>query len=118
MRLQGCSMKHLKFSYRYVICLLILFAGFIGSVPAYGQVDYATATLKGVVMDPQGAVVAGSNVSATNSRTGLSKSAQTESQGRYQIPALPPGAYEISFSIQGFSKEVVKNVVLTVGQTL
>ncbi|HTD23570.1 MAG TPA: TonB-dependent receptor [Terriglobales bacterium] len=106
------------FRYLHSFFLVILLVGLMGSVLAYGQVDYATATLKGVVVDPQGAVVAGVNVSATNSRTGIVKSAQTDSQGRYQIPALPPGAYEISFAKQGFSKEVVKDVVLTVGQTL
>src|SRR5260370_13408372 len=117
MRFQSCSMNHKVFRYFHGFCLLILLVGFMGSVLAYGQVDYATATLKGVVMDPQGAGISGETVSATNSKTGISRSAQTESQGRYQIPALPPGAYQISFEKQGFAKEVVKNIELTVGQS-
>ncbi len=117
MRFQSCSMNHKVFRYFHGFCLFILLVGLMGSVLAYGQVDYATATLKGTVMDPQGAVISGATVSATNSKTGISRSAQTESQGRYQIPALPPGAYQISFEKQGFAKEVVKNIELTVGQS-
>src|SRR5260370_31479769 len=89
----------------------------MGFVVVWGQVGCATAKLKGVVMDPQGAVISGATVSATNSKTGISRSAQTESQGRYQIPALPPGPYQVSFAKQGFAKEVVKNIELTVGQS-
>jgi hypothetical protein len=112
MRFQSRSMSLRGF------CIFILLAGVLGYVPAYGQVDYSTATLRGTVMDPQGAVIAGVTVSATNSRTGVSRSAQTESAGRYQIPALQPGAYQITFEKQGFAKQVVKDVVLTVGQSL
>jgi hypothetical protein len=102
----------------FSLCLFILLAGFAASVPTFGQVDYSTGTLRGTVTDPQGAVIAGATVSATNSRTGISRSAQTEAQGRYQISALPPGNYEITFEKQGFAKQVVKTVPLTVGQSL
>ncbi|HTC94204.1 MAG TPA: TonB-dependent receptor [Terriglobales bacterium] len=118
MRIQCRSLNHKMFQYLQSFCLFILFLGFLGSVPVYGQVDYSTATLKGTVMDPQGAVIPSVTVTATNSKTGISRSAQTGPQGRYQIPALPPGPYQINFEKQGFSKEVVKSVEITVGQTL
>jgi hypothetical protein len=56
-------------------CLLFLFCllavtGVIGIFPAHAQVDYSTATLRGAVFDPQGAVVAGTQVSATNHKYG------------------------------------------------
>jgi hypothetical protein len=86
-------------------------------LPAYAQVDYSTATLRGTVFDPQGAVVAGAQVSATNLNTGVTKNAVAGSDGAYQIPMLPPGAYEISFQAKGFSKEIAKSVTLTVGES-
>lgn len=93
-------------------CLLLL------SLAAWGQVDYATATLRGTVVDPQNAVVSGATVTATNNATGVSKSSKSGADGTYQISALPPASYQITFEAQGFSKTVVKNVALTVGQIL
>ena len=88
------------------------------SVGAVAQVDYATATLKGTVSDPQGAVITEAGVTATNQRTGIHKSAQSGADGHYQIAALPPGTYDISISKQGFRKEIARGVQVSVGQVL
>ncbi|HMF91710.1 MAG TPA: carboxypeptidase-like regulatory domain-containing protein, partial [Candidatus Angelobacter sp.] len=98
-------MKRLNKCYLLAGLLVIL----MGVVPACAQVDYSTATLKGTVADPQGAVVVGATVTATNSGTGVSKSATTDGEGRYQIAALPPGAYDISVEAKGFSKQIARN---------
>ncbi|HLJ88079.1 MAG TPA: TonB-dependent receptor [Candidatus Angelobacter sp.] len=89
----------------------------MGSLAAYAQVDYSTATLKGTVFDPNGAVISGATVTATNPSTGISKTTKAGSDGVYQIPALPPGAYQITIESPGFSKEVTKGVQLSVGQS-
>jgi hypothetical protein len=102
------------------IARLFFFSGLLavpGVLPAYAQVDYSTATLRGTVFDPQGAVVAGTHVSATNLSTGVTKNATTAGDGAYQIPLLPPGTYEVTFQAQGFSKEIAKSVTLTVGES-
>src|SRR5262249_53921164 len=108
------AVKRLNKCYLLAGLLVIL----MGVVPACAQVDYSTATLKGTVADPQGAVVVGATVSATNSGTGVSKSATTDGEGRYQIAALPPGAYDISVEAKGFSKQIARNTQLSVGQSL
>lgn len=95
-----------------IACLLLFLA-----MAAYAQVDYATATLKGTVADPLGAVVAGATVTATNSATGASKTTRSGADGSYQLAALPPGTYQITFEHQGFNKVSVKNLELTVGQS-
>jgi hypothetical protein len=95
-------------------CLLsgLLLATFL---TVYGQVDYSTATLKGIVYDPQGAVITKANVTATNSATGVTKTATTNADGSYVIPVLQPGVYRISVEAQGFQKEVAKTFTLEVG---
>ena len=98
-----------------VLGILILF---MGCVTALAQVDYATATLRGTVTDPQGAVVSGVVVVASNTATGQKKTARTDAEGRYQILAVPPGTYQISFEAARFKREVAKGIVLTVGQSL
>src|SRR5579864_8691489 len=97
-------------------CFLCGLLVVLGLLSANAQVDYATATLRGTVLDPQGAVVSGATVTATNPASGLSKSAKTGGDGAYRIPALPPGTYQVTIDAPGFSKEVAKGVELTVGQ--
>jgi hypothetical protein len=95
-------------------CLLsgLLLATFL---TVYGQADYSTATLKGIVYDPQGAVITKANVTVTNSATGVAKTVTTNADGSYVIPVLQPGVYRISVEAQGFQKEVAKTFTLEVG---
>lgn len=83
----------------------------------FSQVDYATATLRGTVMDQAGAVVAGATITATNTSTGISKVVKTGSDGAFRLSALPPGPYQVTTLATGFSKEVFKGLELTVGQS-
>jgi Carboxypeptidase regulatory-like domain len=98
--------------------LSVLLVVLIGFLSAYAQVDYSTATLRGTVLDPQGAVVSGATVTVTNPSTGISKTVKTGGDGSYRVPALPPGTYQIAVDAPGFSKEVTKGVEVTVGQSL
>lgn len=93
-----------------------LFAMLAGLAPAYAQVDYSTGTLRGTVTDPQGAVIPAATVTVTNPSTGLSRTAKSGSDGSYQVPALPPGSYNVTVEGAGFAKEVAKGIRVTVGQ--
>jgi len=77
-----------------------------------------TGTISGMVMDSSGAVVVGALVSITNSRTGVVTSATTNSQGRYVVPDLIVGKYDVQAAKQGFETQVIKQVLLTVGATV
>ena len=54
-----------------------------------------TATLTGRVTDPSGAVIVGVKVEATNVETNVLFSGETNSEGLYNIPNLPPGIYRV-----------------------
>jgi hypothetical protein len=54
-----------------------------------------TATLTGRVTDPSDAVMAGVKVEATNVETNVVYSGETNGQGLYNIPNLPPGTYRV-----------------------
>jgi Carboxypeptidase regulatory-like domain len=99
----------------FLSVLLVVLLGFLS---AYAQVDYSTATLRGTVMDPQGAVVSGATVTVTNPGTGSTKTVKTLGDGSYRIPALPPGSYQITVEAPGFAKEVTKGVDVTVGSSV
>ncbi len=76
------------------------------------------ATLTGAVTDPNGAVVAGATVKATNIATNTVTDTQTTDAGLYRFPTLPVGIYKVSAEAAGFKSAAVENVTLTVGQTV
>src|SRR5215510_4250824 len=99
-----------------VLCLFIALG--LGASPALGQARSSSADLTGTVSDPSKTPIRGASVTATNLAIGLARSAMTDVNGAYRIPLLPPGVYEVKIELNGFSTQIKKDVVLTVGQTL
>jgi len=95
-----------------MMALLLCVSGAMNS--ARGQA--VTATLDGRVLDASGGSIAGATVTATNTATGLSRSAQTSAAGEYVIPALPAGEYNVAVTFTGFGKQT-KVITLQVGQS-
>jgi len=79
----------------------------------FGQVS---AELAGTVTDQSGALVSQAAVTARNTDTGAVRSALSDSSGRYQLPSLPPGQYEIRAAKPGFADAIRTGVRLAVGQ--
>jgi len=71
-------------------------------------------TILGSVTDPQGAVVAGAQVTVKNVATGLERTTETSTDGTYSLPELPIGAYTVTVTKAGFRTSVAKDVVVDV----
>ena len=101
-------------------CRLLLVAALIGlAVPAsFGQTSYSTGTLRGTVLDPQGASIANAALAVTNTATAVVATATSSAEGTYQFLALNPGTYDLQVVAQGFEKSVAKGLVITVGQVV
>ncbi len=89
-------------------CVVALWAA-----PALAQTD--TATVLGTVTDSQQATLPGATVTARNTATGIARTGVTDQEGRYRIAAVPPGAYEVSAELSGFSRALRPDVRLTLG---
>jgi hypothetical protein len=76
-----------------------------------------TTTLFGTVTDRSGGVVPSATVTATNSGTNFSRTAQTNASGEYRIEFLPIGDYSVEVAAQGFKKSIHKGIVLEVNVT-
>jgi outer membrane receptor protein involved in Fe transport len=76
----------------------------------------STGTFSGLVTDESGAVVPGAQVAVTNIETGIARNVQTDSGGRYRVPSLVPGRYEIEAQVAGFETAVRSGIQLAVGQ--
>lgn len=104
--------------YSYTRRLLLLVALFsLCSLTALAQ-QAATATIEGLVTDPNAAVVPNATVTVRNVNTGLERTITTDADGIYRLPLLPPGTYEITATAAGFAQNKYGNVTLTVGQKL
>ena len=75
----------------------------------------ATAAISGTVTDSSGAAVADAAVQVKNSGTGITQTTTSDVQGRFRIPELIIGAYEVQASKTGFSTVVHTGITLTVG---
>ena len=78
----------------------------------------ATATLRGTVIDQNGAVVAGATVTATRKSVGTSRTTTTNDSGTFVFSSLPPDSYEVRIQAAGFRAKVSSvPVTLQVGDT-
>ena len=104
---------------RFTIAVCALAAVLAGSdgASAQGGGASSTGTIQGRVADAQGAVLPGVTVTATQTATGLVRTAVTDENGAYLISNLPTGPYRLEVGLQGFRTYVQTGIVLQVGAT-
>ena len=87
------------------------------NVPA-ASAQEQTGSIRGVVKDGSGAVVPGASVEARSQAAVGSMSAVADSSGVYRFPALPPGVYDLTATLQGFAPASVKDVAVGLGKNV
>jgi len=75
-----------------------------------------SGSIVGAVTDANQAVVANATVTVRNVGTNESRTATTDSVGRYRFPNLAIGNYEVSIEAQGFSKYLRTGIELLLNQ--
>ncbi len=90
------------------LCLLLLM--FLAPFAVAGP----TATLTGRVTDVSGGVISGVKVEATNVETNVTLPGETNGEGLYNIPNLPPGTYRVIVGKFAFRTIVKPDVELHV----
>lgn len=99
-------MRHLVFS------LTALWAA--ASACTCAQQSVTQASLTGRVLDPQGAVVPHASVTATEVASGQAFRSEADDAGRFRLPYLGVGAYQVTVRVNGF-RPLTRDVALTVG---
>ncbi len=79
--------------------------------------QYNTGEIGGIVRDTSGGVVPGVTVTATHPDSGAVVERITDAEGRFFLPALRIGRWEISAALSGFATQK-QTLVLEVGRTL
>ena len=96
----------------------LLLALLVSSAPCINaQIATTTATLSGVVADPNGALVPKASVDLASSEKGIARTFTTDEGGRYSFNQLPPGAYSLTVKAKGFEKYQQQGIVLNPAET-
>ena len=75
-----------------------------------------SGSISGIVVDQQQAVMPGVQVSVRHLQTNAQRSTASDDQGRFRVPALPPGSYEVIAQHAGFAKHVRSSITLALNQ--
>ncbi len=84
------------------------------AVPGAAQQSIDYASISGRVSDPSGAVVVGARVAARHTETSVTATTVTDSDGRFRVPYLRVGPYEIRVQQPGFH-DATRTLTATVG---
>src|SRR5579863_681725 len=106
-----CAQGFLK---RYLAASAITALFLLLSVPSDAQVS--TASVNGVVRDPQGAVIPGATIVLHSMETSVEHSSVSNNAGEYVILNLTPGRYTIQTNAKGFTPEKSEEFDLAVDQ--
>ena len=77
-----------------------------------------TGEIGGLVVDGSGGVLPGATIIASHPDSGLRVERVTDSQGRFFLPALPTGRWEVVAELPGFQRAVQRGITLEIGRTL
>jgi Carboxypeptidase regulatory-like domain/TonB dependent receptor-like, beta-barrel len=92
----------------------IVFCAVLTLPAALAQENVTSASVSGRVLDPSNQVVQGAQVTVRQTDTNLTRSALTDSEGRFRFSYLKVGPYQIRVQAKEFA-EVSRRLTLTVG---
>ena len=105
----------MNFSKFRSVSIILLALLVLVSVPTFAQ--QTLGSVDGTVTDQSGAVVQGATVKIHNTATNLEVTAVTKEDGSFNIADLPIGAYEVTFSKQGFKTELHSAIIVQGNRT-
>jgi outer membrane receptor protein involved in Fe transport len=76
---------------------------FLWLLTATAAAQTTTSTIEGTVTDASGAVVAGAEVKVSGATLAAERSAKTDANGFFRLPALPAGNYTLMITAEGFA---------------
>jgi hypothetical protein len=104
-------------SLRTCLKSVLLFCIFIGVSSLAASAQQAGSSVRGVVADPDAAVIPGATVTLTPS-SGKALTVQSQSDGAFIIPNVAPGTYSLTITMSNFASFVRQGIKVTPGQSL
>src|SRR6266702_3069643 len=97
------------------LCTLVLSA-LLAAGSSSAQVEQGRFV--GLIVDPQGASVAGASVKVTNVGTGIVQTAVTDGSGNFVITPVQAGVYSLNVAAKGFQTMTSPKIEVQVGQVV
>src|SRR5712664_1477913 len=96
------------------LVLAVVTLALLWAIPSAGQV--LKGSISGTVADPQGAVVSGALVKATNTATGSTHTTTTDNSGLFRFNLIQAGDYSLEISATNFKTATQTNILVAVGR--
>ncbi len=93
-----------------LVSIVVMLAGIAGA-------QVPTGSINGIVTDPKDAIVIGARVDAVSTTQGVSRSTVTNGSGRYDLPDLPAGTYDLKIEQPGFAASEFKSIAIEAGRS-
>ena len=95
-----------------------IFVALIAATAPLSLAQIQAGRIYGTIYDPNRAVVPNATITVANKATNLSRRVTSNDTGGYVVPALEPGAYDVSATAQGFRTTMRSGVEMQVGKDL
>ena len=95
------------------VCLIWLATAMAG---VFAQTN--TGEISGLVVDTSGGVLPGATVRASHPTSGFAIERVTDAEGRFFLPALQTGNWDVTAELPGFRRATQTGVVLELGRTI
>ena len=99
-----------------LFCIAVFSLTLAGLLSGAAMAQTTRGTFLGTVSDETGGILPGVEVTVTNLDTGATRLAISNDEGRYRMVEVPPGNYEISAALAGFTTAVRSGVSMTVNR--
>lgn len=101
-------------SFSWCVALALVLAGVVADAVLAQQ---TTGAVRGVVRDPQGAVVPGATIELLNVETGVTLTRTTGAEGLYAFTLVQPGTYVLTVTAEGFRPVALTEIRVEVNRT-
>jgi outer membrane receptor protein involved in Fe transport len=101
-------------AFRFTSRLLVV-ASILAFTAIAAMAQATTGSLRGIVADASGAVVAGATITAKNEATGGESKTTSSGEGTYELSNLLPGTYAVTAEATGFKRSIGTGVIVKVG---
>jgi len=106
----------MEYAFRSTLTRVLIVTAVLATLTGMLWAQGGTGELTGLVTDSTGAVVAGAQVTLTNSATGEKRTASTTSAGTYRFGALQVvGSYSLEIAAKTFKGYKIEDIIVSVG---
>src|SRR2546427_6364726 len=116
-RFQSKENLHMKRTTLFLTLAVLVGVFGLNLAPVRAQTA-SSGSVTGQVSDPQGAIVAGADVTLTDTATKSAITTTTNDAGRYNFPVVNPGVYDLVVTRQGFKTAKFSGQKVSIGSVL